>query len=70
MGFNFIREDAAKYLGISLTPSGKVRKKDIPTVNAWLDNGTISIHLKNIQNVVSTILLLMDIALNLMLLSN
>ena len=39
-GFNFIRTqaDAAKYLGISLTPAGKVRKKDIPTVNAWLDN--------------------------------
>ena len=38
-GFHFIRTqvDAAKYLGIPLTERGKVRKKDIPTINAWLE---------------------------------
>ena len=39
-GFHFIRTqvDAAKYLGISLTKGGRVRKKDIPTINAWLED--------------------------------
>jgi|TARA_B100000900_G_scaffold400343_1_gene403863 hypothetical protein len=39
MGFHYIRTqvDAAKYLGIPLTPGGKVRKKDIPRINEWLE---------------------------------
>lgn len=38
-GFHFIRtqSDAAKYLGIPLSNAGRVRKKDVPTINAWLE---------------------------------
>jgi len=38
-GFHFIRTqvDAAKYLGIPLTKSGKVKKKDIERINEWLE---------------------------------